>query len=85
MLDTSNPRHPVVKTVIQWCINWADSSKAPFCDRNEHPEIFAHRNNWVKAMLAIKSRLPVFNETTGKPEWLNFHPGEITLMQGNHD
>ena len=36
-------------------------------------------------MLALKPRLPVLNETTGKPEWPNLPTGERPLLHGNHD
>ena len=76
-------------TVLRWVhklgYKWADSSNAPFCDRHEHPEIVAYRNQWVKEMVALKPHLPVFNITTGKPEWPHLPPGERPLMHGNHD
>ena len=77
------------KTVLRWMhklgFNWADSSNAPFCDRHEHPDIVAYRNEWVRQMLTLKTRLPVLNKVTGKPEWPNLPPGEKPLFHGNHD
>eukprot|EP00731_Ephydatia_muelleri_P018663 Em0011g703a len=65
-------------TVLRWMhklgFNWADSSNPPFCDRHEHPDIVAYRNEWVRQMLTLKPRLPVLNEVTGKPEWPNLPP-----------
>ena len=76
-------------TVLRWVhklgFKWADSAKAPFCDRHEDPGIVAYCSDWVKAMVALKPRLPVLNEATGKPEWPNLPPGEIPLMHSNHD
>ncbi|KAL5479605.1 hypothetical protein EMCRGX_G023152 [Ephydatia muelleri] len=76
-------------TVLRWMhklgFNWADSSNAPFCDRHEHPDIVAYRNEWVRQMLTLNPRLPVLNEVTGKPEWPNLPPGEKPLFHGNHD
>ena len=76
-------------TVLRWMhklgFNWADSSNAPFCDRHEHPDIVTYRTEWVKQMLALKPRLPVFNEVTGRPEWPNLPSGEKPLFHGNHD
>ena len=45
----------------------------------------AYRKEWVDAMLTLKPRLPVLNETTGKPEWPNLPAGERPLLHGNHD
>lgn len=64
---------------------WADSSTAPFCDRHEDADIEAYRNNWVQQMLALKPRLAILNEKTGKLEWPNLPPGETPLLHGNHD
>ena len=76
-------------TVLRWVhklgFKWADSANAYFCNRHEDPEIVAYRNDWVKAMIALKPCLTVFNEATGKPEWPNLPPGEMPLMHGNHD
>ena len=48
-------------TVLCWVhklgFKWADSAKAPFCDRHEDPEIVAYCSDWVKAMVSLKPRL----------------------------
>ena len=76
-------------TVSRWVhklgFKWADSSKAPFCDRHEDEDIVTYRNTWVKTMLALKPRLPLLNESTGLPTWPNLPVGERPLMHGNHD
>ena len=76
-------------TALRWVhklgFKWADSSAAPFCDRHEDEDVVAYRKVWVDAMLALKPRLPVLNETTGKPEWPNLPAGERPLLHGNHD
>ena len=51
--------------------SWADSLNVAFCDRYDHPEIVAYRNEWVNQMLAFRLRLPVFSEVTGRPDWPN--------------
>ena len=75
-------------TVLRWAhklgFKWADSSAAPFCDRHEDEDVVAYGKVWVDAMLSLKPRLPVFNETTGKPEWPNLPAGERPLLHGNH-
>ena len=59
-------------TVFRWMhklgFKWSDSTSAPFCDRHEDEEIVAYCNSWVKKMMAMKSRLPILNETTRRPE-----------------
>ena len=76
-------------TVFRWMyklgFKWSDSSTAPFCDRHEDEEIVVYRNDWVKKMMALKPRLPVLNEQTGRPEWPNLPVGERPLLHGNHD
>eukprot|EP00731_Ephydatia_muelleri_P006417 Em0003g665a len=76
-------------TVLRWAhklgFKWADSSSAPFCDRHEDEDVVAYRKEWVDAMLTLKPRLPVLNETTGKPKWPNLPAGERPLLHGNHD
>ena len=66
-------------TVLRWMhklgFKWADSSRAPFCDRHEDPDVVAYRQEWVKNMLKLKPRLPVWNDTTRKPEWPNLSVG----------
>ena len=84
-----NSREVSKMTVLRWMhklgFKWADSSSAPFCDRHEDPDVVAYRQEWVKNMLQLKPRLPVWNDTTGKPEWPNLSVGEIPLFHGNHD
>ena len=76
-------------TVLRWMhklgFKWADSSSAPFCDRHEDPDVVAYCQEWVEKMLQLKPRLPVWNETTGKPKWPNLPVGEVQLIHGNHD
>ena len=76
-------------TVLRWVhklgFKWADFSSAPFCDRHEDPDVVAYRQEWVEKMLQLKPRLPVWNETTGKPEWPNLPAEEVPLIHGNHD
>ena len=76
-------------TVLRWVhklgFKWADSSNSPFCDRHEDADIVTYRNDWVKTMLALRPRLPVLNESTGKPEWPHLPAGERPLLHGNHD
>lgn len=36
-------------------------------------------------MLALRPRLPILSETSGRPEWPNLPAGEKPLMHGNHD
>ena len=76
-------------TVLRWVhklgFKWADSSNSPFCDRHEDTDIVTYRNDWVKTMLALRLRLPVLNESTGKPEWPNLPASERPLLHGNHD
>ena len=63
-------------TVLRWMhklgFKWADSSSAPFCDRHEDPDVVAYRQEWV---LKLKPCLPVWNDTTRKPEWPNLSVG----------
>ena len=47
--------------------------------------ITAYRQEWVEKMLQLQPRLPVWNETTGKPEWPNLLVGEVPLIHGSHD
>ena len=76
-------------TVLRWMhklgYKWADSSRAPFCDRHKDQDVVTYRNEWVKQMLALKPRLPILSEATGKPEWPNLPAGEKPLLHGNHD
>ena len=76
-------------TALRWVhklgFKWADSSAAPFCDRHEDADVVAYRKVWVEAMLALRPRLPILSEISGRPEWPNLPAGEKPLMHGNHD
>ena len=76
-------------TVLRWIhklgYKSSDSSRAPLFDRHEDQDVIAYRNEWVKKMLSLQSRLPILSKVTGKPEWSNLPTCEKPLLHGNHD